>query len=281
MKGNFPGLSPNVVLATRGSDERFQMATSQNGWSVLFSAPSGTMRWITGRIRPGDVDTVFEYLCARLNKIERCRPEWSWGWNVRAIRGKTSGYSNHASATAIDYNAPAHPLGVTGTWSAKEKDAINRILADMNGVIRWGENYSGRKDGMHFEINRGPLAVKLLARKIRAGKMPDQQPAWEPKPAYAVNFGRVQEQFLIAVGAQKGTIVRLNGVGLIQRALNSALPGTSLVVDGRVGEETLNAWGRWEKISGGSGRPRVPDRTSVEALAKEANFDLTGETWES
>lgn len=255
------------------------MATSQNGWGVYFSPPSGLMRWITGRIRTGDVETIFEYLCSRLNEIEENRPEWSWGWAVRAVRGQTAGYSNHASATAIDYNAPAHPLGVSGTWTPKEKAAINALLADMNGVVRWGENYTTRKDGMHFEINKGRVAVFQLARKIRKGKMSDQKTTWEPRKAKAVHFGRVQEQFLIAAGVQKGTVKRLNGVGLIQSALNVAL-GANLKVDGVVGASTLNAWGRWEALAGGTGRPRVPDQKSTEALAKKAGLTITGTTWE-
>lgn len=256
------------------------MATSQNGWRVLFDAPNAVMRWITGRIRGGSVQTVFHYLCTRLNEIEKNNPAWSWGWAVRAVRGQTSGYSNHASGTAIDYNAPAHPLGVAGTWSSAEKHQIHKILADMDGVVRWGEDYTGRKDGMHFEINKGWLATRRLARKIRHNKMPDQRPTWEPRTAKAVHFGRVQEQFLIAAGAQGGEIVRLNGVGLIQQALNQVLRGENMVVDGRVGRVTLNAWGRWEDRVGGVGRPRVPDRKSVEALAKKANIEIVGEPWD-
>lgn len=256
------------------------MATSQNGWGVYFSAPSALMAWITGRIRPGDVKTIFDYLCSRLNEIEENRPEWSWGWAVRAVRGQTSGYSNHASATAIDYNAPAHPLGVSGTWTMEEKNKINKLLAEMNHVVRWGENYTTRKDGMHFEINKGRLAVFQLARKIRKGKMPDQKPTWAPRPAKAVHFGRVQEQFLIAVGAQEGTVKRNNGVGLIQRALNKVLDGPDLKVDGVVGTSTLNAWGRWEALVGGTGRPRVPDMKSVEALADKALLRIVDTTWD-
>lgn len=256
------------------------MAVSQNGWTVLFIAPAGTMRWITGRIRKGHVRTVFNYLCDRLNEIETCRPEWSWGWAVRAVRGQTAGYSNHASATAIDYNAPAHPLGVEGTWTVAEKVRINQILADMNGVVRWGENYAGRKDAMHFEINKGFLATMRLSRKIRKRKMPDQKPTWSPREAKAVHFGRVQEQFLIASGAQEGEIRRLNGVGLVQRALNNVLTGPKVEVDGYVGKGTLNAWGRWESRVDGTGRPRVPDRKSMDALAKAAGLSLTGVTWD-
>lgn len=257
------------------------MPTSQNGWSVFTSPPSGTIpEYITGRVRPEDVDVVFTYLCDRIhNEVEKIKVHWSWGWAFRAIRGAISGYSNHASATAIDINAPAHPLGVTGTWSSSEKDKINEILRDLDGIVRWGENYSGRKDGMHFEIDAGAAAVRRVADRIRNNELPGQKKAWRPKNAKAVHFGRVQEQFLIAAGAQEGEIVRLNGVGLIQRALNRA-DKAGIDVDGLVGPATLNAWGRWEAKVGPVGRPRVPDRKSVEALAEEANLRIVGEPWD-
>lgn len=256
------------------------MKTSQNGWSVFTSPPSATIPWITGRIRPEDVDVVFTYLCDRFNKeVESIRPDWSWGWAFRPIRGSSSGYSNHASATAVDLNAPAHPLGVDGTFSLEEIDRVHQILDDLDGIVRWGQDYSGRKDGMHFEIDSSAEHVASIARKIREGVMPDQKPDWKPKKAKAVHFGRVQEQFLIAAGVSEGEIHRLNGVGLIQRALNEVLYGPNVDVDGYVGEATLNAWGRWERRIGQVGRPRVPDRKSVEMLAKKAKLRLTGEPW--
>lgn len=256
------------------------MATSQNGWSVFFGAPAGLLRWVTGRVRPDPVKTVFDYLCKRLNEVEKNKQSWSWGWAVRAIRGQTSGYSNHASATAIDYNAPAHPLGVRGTWSAEEIRRIDKILDDMDGVIRWGEHYSGRVDGMHFEIDKGFEAVQALATKIINKRMPDQKPDWTPRMARAINFGRVQEQFLIAARVEDGEIKRLNGVGVLQKALNRALPGANLHVDGYVGKSTLDAWGRWEEKAGGSGRLRIPDRTSVEALCEEVDIEVNDNTWD-
>lgn len=256
------------------------MATSQNGWSVFTSPPSGTIPgFVTGRVRPEDVDTIFTYLLNRLDaEVENVRVDWSWGWAFRAIRGSTSGYSNHASGTAIDVNAPAHPLGVTGTWSQTEKDKVHAILRDLNGVVRWGEDYTSRKDGMHFEINTNSTAVNAVAQRIRAGNMPDQKPDWTPRKARAVHFGRVQEQFLIALGVTKGEVERRNGVGLLQQALGKAFE-ENVDVDGIVGPHTLNLWGRWEDRVGGLGRRRVPDRKSVDALVEFAGLKLTGDPW--
>lgn len=254
---------------------------SQNGWSVFTAAPAATLLWITGRIRPGDVQVVFDYLCKRYNaEVEEIKVSWSWGWAFRAIRGSVSGYSNHASATAIDINAPAHPLGVRGTFSAAQIKIVNQILADLDGILRWGENYSGRKDGMHFEVDASAAAVKKVANKIRKGQMPDQKPTYVPNKAKAVHFGRVQEQFLIALGVDKGEVTQNNGVAIVQDALNRVLRNTKLEVDGMVGRDTLNAWGRWETLSGGIGRPRVPDFHSVEELAKLANIRITAKTWD-
>jgi len=257
------------------------MATSQNGWSVLFDAPSGVLPgYVTGRVRDGNVETVFGYFVKRFHReVEAIRADWSWGWAVRAVRGQTSGYSNHASATAIDVNAPAHPLGVENTFSDEEERRCNKILEDLEGALRWGENYSGRKDGMHFEVDEDEAFIKRIAYKIRHSQLPTLQPDWKPKQANAVHFGRVQEQFLIAAGHSRGELVRNNGVGRIQQALNEALQGADITVDGYVGRSTLEAWKRWEDSIldyRGSGRPRIPDSHSAELLGEKVGLDFVG-----
>jgi peptidoglycan hydrolase-like protein with peptidoglycan-binding domain len=39
-------------------------------------------------------------------------------------------------------------------------------------VVRWGEDYSGTIDGMHFEINDDAAAVHLVAERLRAAGGP-------------------------------------------------------------------------------------------------------------
>lgn len=256
------------------------MATSQNGWTVLFDAPDFTSDYITGRVAGPPSKTVLDYYCLRYNaQVETIRKEWSWGWAVRPVRGQTSGYSNHASATARDLNAPAHPLGVYGTFEDAQREAMREILDDLDGVLRSGEFYNGRPDGMHVEVDDDYAAVARVAKQIEAGNLPGLKPEWKPKTAKAVHFGRVQEQFLIAAGAQPGKIVRLNGVGVVQQVLNREL-GLQLEVDGYCGTATLNAWGRWEDEHGGLGRRRVPDRRSIDELAERTGVRVTAKTWD-
>lgn len=82
-----------------------------------------------------------------------------------------------------------------------------------------------------------------------------------------VDLSNVRNQFLIAAGTQKGPRIGLPGVKRIQRALNADY-GAGLKVDGLVGRQTLEAWARHEARLGGSGRPRIPDRHSLTALAR-------------
>jgi len=103
---------------------------------------------------------------------------------------------------------------------------------------------------------------------------PDRPPfKVRPRP---VDLRYVREQFLWAVGAAPEGVGQeaLNGVARIQRALNDEY-AAGLVVDGLVGPATLAAWGAHERRVGVSGRPRVPDRRSLLALAK-GRFEVVG-----
>ena len=66
---------------------------------------------------------------------------------------------------------------------AAKKAAIHKHLEDYEdpatgrNVIRWGEDYQNRKDGMHFEIVGNAAAVARVAAKLRkAGTTPPAQP---------------------------------------------------------------------------------------------------------
>lgn len=148
------------------------MANSQNGWPVV-GRSAVTDRAVHGVEFPngwlkGDVDTVFTYLIARLNsEVEPIRKGWCWGWFVKEIEGSNT-ISNHASGTAIDYNAPAHPMGKRNTYSESRRARIRKILSDLDGVVRWGGDYTGRPDDMHFEIHANRSKVGQVADWIRA-----------------------------------------------------------------------------------------------------------------
>lgn len=159
------------------------MATSQNGYTVpltaagkaltihYYSLPGGTIG-----LRKGDAALVLLYVANRFHhEVEALRWPGVWGFAVRPIRGQTSGYSNHASGTAIDLNAPAHPRFSTRQddkryrgFTTSQVAQIRRILASCDGAIRWGADYQhGPYDPMHFEINTDSAHLAALADKLR------------------------------------------------------------------------------------------------------------------
>lgn len=143
---------------------------SANDRSVIaqYSLPGGKVA-----LRAGDVSVVLLWVANQFH--QRVEPlEWPgvWGYAERLIRGSSATLSNHASGTAIDMNAPRHPLGVVGTFSTAQVRAIHDIVAFTNGAIRWGGDYIGRRDEMHFEVNAGAAVVKAAADRIRGGSAP-------------------------------------------------------------------------------------------------------------
>lgn len=153
------------------------MVLSQNGWPASPNyADFVDLRWVTGRCAPGDVHTVLDHLCVRFHaEVEPIDVASSWGYAYRDIRGSET-VSNHASGTAIDLNAPRHPLGAAGTFTTAQAKTIHKILDDLDGVIRWGGDYSGRKDEMHFEINADAAAVAAVAARITTPEEDDMTP---------------------------------------------------------------------------------------------------------
>jgi hypothetical protein len=153
------------------------MATSQNGYiandrsKVSSRFVPGTTRKLTVRNGPaGDLLLwVASQFDARVEDIEQGVLD-DWGYAERTIRGDSTTLSNHASGTAIDLNATAHPLGTapSANYSASEVAQIRAVVARTEGCVRWGGDYTGRKDGMHFEIVASEQRCAAMLAKLTA-----------------------------------------------------------------------------------------------------------------
>lgn len=168
------------------------MARSQNGWPVLRTAPPRVelVPGVSVPVLPGDVawllSRVARFIHEHVEPLDtpvyeggRRLPTDDWGWAFRPIRGQETGYSNHASATAIDLNATQHPRGRERTWTPAEVAEIDRHLAEYHGVVRWGEHYSTTVDGMHFEIIGTPEQVRRVRTELQARDEDDMPTAAE------------------------------------------------------------------------------------------------------
>jgi hypothetical protein len=149
------------------------MPKSQNGWpandisrTASFKVP-GTVRAF--RFAKGPAGELLSLFFAWFDKnIESIDNEPDgifddWGYAERNIRGSQTTVSNHASGTAGDANSDNHPLGAVNTFPVAARNRLRAKLVELGGVIRWGGNYSGRKDEMHFEINVPPTTAGIAA----------------------------------------------------------------------------------------------------------------------
>jgi D-alanyl-D-alanine carboxypeptidase len=155
------------------------MVVSQNGWTAndrtviaAYAVPGGKLA-----LRKGDVSVVLIHAVNWWHdKVEALVWPGNWGYAERPVRGQTAVLSNHASGTAVDCMAPRHPLGTapSANFSPGQIQQIHTLIGFCTTrggrrVLRWGGDYTGRKDGMHIEINDGVTAadVKEIADKIR------------------------------------------------------------------------------------------------------------------
>jgi hypothetical protein len=93
------------------------------------------------------LDEIWQACGKDQKKIDACGlSEYGGSFNYRLIR-ESSNMSNHSFAIAIDLAPSGNPLGAKkGTMPKFAVDAFKKQGA------RWGGDYSGRKDLMHFEF---------------------------------------------------------------------------------------------------------------------------------
>lgn len=153
------------------------MATAQNGWPALEAGSHKLHTWVipakTGTVkytlRDGSAGFLLAYFL--LWFAEKVQPikgkvldDWGYAW--RPVRGQSTGLSNHAAGCAADVNALIHPLSRVGTFRRTQVDAIHAKLRFCRGTIRWGGDYNGRKDEMHFEVVQNITYCEKVAKKL-------------------------------------------------------------------------------------------------------------------
>lgn len=152
------------------------MTDSQNGWPGLEADSPKLHTWVIPgkgddtliRMRNGSAGFLLAHLALCFDSKVEVLDEPvldDWGYAYRPVRGYAT-LSNHASGTAIDLNATDHPLGRENTFTDAEEQTIERFLLRYSGCIRWGGDYRGRKDEMHFEIDRPLAACEVVARQL-------------------------------------------------------------------------------------------------------------------
>ena len=115
-----------------------------------------------------ELEVIFKELVRRLHEARvrhgRGSLTSAGGYHKRKISG-TDRWSNHSWGGAGDFNAPANPYSRNGVTDFPV-DETRRIARDLG--FRWGWDYTGKKDAMHFEYlgsrrDAAALTARLLA----------------------------------------------------------------------------------------------------------------------
>ena len=218
------------------------MPTSQNGWSASPSLPIKPLLVhgvpFAPGVREGDVYVVLEYVATQLDaRVEKAVHPGCWGFYYRANRNDPNSLSNHSSATAIDFNAPKHPNGVptSRTWTPKQIAEIRLILNEVDGVVRWGGDYTRTPDAMHFEINAGAAAVAEVARKIKSGTIneeDDMTPEQIAKAPITLQRGKDNEPWPTTL---QGALTEIeNSVDLTAKATAETIAATERRLNAKI-----------------------------------------------
>lgn len=137
---------------------------SHNGWPVVRSEATWPLPAVTGNVLAHAVWVVFNWLAGQYAaRVEPINRSASWGYAYRRISGSSS-WSNHASATAVDFNAPQHPMGSRGTMTSDQAEECRAIEAESGGILNWGDAIP---DEMHWEIAKGTSAATVAAFATR------------------------------------------------------------------------------------------------------------------
>jgi peptidoglycan hydrolase-like protein with peptidoglycan-binding domain len=151
------------------------MTAEERGWGpppaprsaiVDVASPSG-VACVPG-VRQGIVEVVATLLAATEQRGYALQDGACWGYAPRKISGSTS-WSNHAWGLAVDLNAPNNPM--RSPLTTDMPDWMPAMWRDCG--FRWGGDYTGTPDPMHYEYMGTPDEV--AGDLARAGSYLDRE----------------------------------------------------------------------------------------------------------
>lgn len=150
---------------------------SENGWPLIepnqldtSPIPEVGIVPVPGLLR-GDVAWLLKWVALQFNnRVAGLYTPGCWGWNRPTPIPGTNVYSNHCSGTAIDLDAPSFPWTVDAMTSA-QKAACRDIVAQTEGVVVWGGEFTTKLDQMHFEISGNADDVTRIVAKLKESEV--------------------------------------------------------------------------------------------------------------
>ncbi|MFE6836811.1 hypothetical protein ACFVFI_18515 [Streptomyces sp. NPDC057705] len=178
----------------RLEEERAKIFTgkpSPNGWEMEKVADGGGSIWTrpvpgTGldgvAVRLGEVETLLFHVIRRFHyEIDALRKGDVAGWQAPGKVRKGLPEGNLASGTAIRIRPGHYPAGAKGGFYPYELLVIRDVLAELDGVVRWGGDDRKPDEALfHLAVGPGDRRLTEVAARLRGwNERPDAGPGTE------------------------------------------------------------------------------------------------------
>ena len=191
-------------------------------------------------------------------RVSSHNPLWSapapWTGVVRAIDVDNNGAPGEV--TPLVQAVLKAAIGDPRVWYVIYNRKIYSRTYDWRALYYSGDNPHDH----HIHIS---LRETVTAWSDKSGWLTGYKKTKSP----VIDLSNVRLEFRKALGLEPGRRIDRYGVRKIKQALKADY-GFPLSDDGIVGKRTLEAWAHHERLMGGTGRERVPDAKSLNALSR-------------
>ncbi|MGW8453748.1 hypothetical protein ACWGLO_19865 [Streptomyces niveus] len=162
------------LLTGRPSANRWEMQKDVDaGGDIVTRDVPGTGLKVA--VRMGDTETVLIHVIRRFHYEVGTlglpgEPNPVQGWSAPStVRDSRLPESNLASGTAVVIRPDFYPPGLEGGFTAGQELTIRDIVADTEGVVRWGGEDRRPYEGLFYVTARpNDARLRRVAAKIRA-----------------------------------------------------------------------------------------------------------------
>lgn len=143
---------------------------SANGWPLIARPPASRVEGadLSITLAPGPAAAVLLHFLRRfLYEVDHAVPQSELVSHLPRPAGPARYETNHLSGTAIAIRPTWYPSGVAGGFDRSDIIRIRDILADCEGLVRWGADADPVKES-HFQIDVPPAdpRLPLLAQRL-------------------------------------------------------------------------------------------------------------------
>ncbi|WP_062014044.1 hypothetical protein [Streptomyces hygroscopicus] len=160
------------LLTNRPSANQWEMEKAADAGGDIASRPvPGT--GLNVSVRKGDIATVLVHVIRRFHyEVDTLglhgEPNPIEGWMApSAVRDSRLPEANQASGTAVVIRPGSYPPGVRGSFTTGQQLIIRDIIADTEGVVRWGGEDRRAYEGLFYlTVPPGDARLERVAAKV-------------------------------------------------------------------------------------------------------------------